>query len=145
MLREIPGEDVDCAVHISVHYGAAILADVETAMFTTGLVNSIAFAACLARVALVNVYNADAFKAGFVREHPGDTVEGPLVKVLVPAGSPVLAFSDVLKATHDDRGNAASICIADKRFGETVEQVGTLVSPFMVQSTCFLGSGSGCL
>lgn len=133
MLREIPGEDVDCAVHISVHYGAAILADIETAMFTTGLVNSIAFAACLARVALVDVYNADAFKAGFVREHPGDTVEGPLVKVLVPAGSPVLAFSDVLKGTHDDRGNAASVCIADKRFGETVKQMGTLPGPFLIK------------
>jgi hypothetical protein len=145
LLREIPREDVDCAVHISVHYGTAILADIETAMFTTGPVNSIAFAACLARVALVGVYNADAFKAGFVREHPGDTVEGPLVKVLVPARSLVLAFSDVLKATHDDRGNAASVCIADKRFGKTVEQVGTLVSPFMVQSTCFFGSGFGCL
>ena len=132
MLREIPCEDVDRAVHISVHSGAAILADIETAMLTAGLVNSIAFAACLARVALVDVYNTDAFKAGLVREHPGNTVEGPLVKVLVPTGSPVLAFSDVLKGTHDDRGNAASICIADKRFGKTVEQVGTLVSPFLV-------------
>jgi hypothetical protein len=134
LLREIPCEDVYRAVYISVHSGAAILADIETAMLTTGLVNSIAFAACLARVALVDVYNADAFKAGFVREHPGDTVEGPFVNVLVPAGPPALAFSDVLKGTHDDRGNAASICIADKRFDKTVEQVGTLVSPFMVQS-----------
>jgi len=61
------------------------------------------------------------------------------VELLIPAVSPVFAFSNVIKGAHDDRGDAASLCIADKRFGKAVEQVGTLVGTFLVQCTRFSG------
>ena len=135
MLREIPFQDVDCAVHIGVDHGTALLADIEATMDTIGSACCAAHAACLARVVLGFLDNADAFKPGLVREHPDDIIERPCVELLVPAVSPVFAVSDVRKVPHDDRGDTASVCIADKRSGYTVEQVGTLTRAFLVQST----------
>jgi hypothetical protein len=65
------------------------------------------------------------------------------VELLVPAVSPVFAISNVLKVPHDDRGDTASVCIADKRSGKTVEQVGTLTRAFLVLSARFYGRASG--
>jgi len=53
LLREIPFEDVDCAVYVGMHFGATILADIQTAMHTAGLVYDVALTTGLARVALV--------------------------------------------------------------------------------------------
>ena len=103
-------------------------------MDTIGSACCAAHAACVARVILGFLNNADAFEPGLVRERLDDLVERPFVELLVPAASPVLAVSDVRKVPHDDRGDAASVCIADKRSGETVEQVGTLTRAFPVQS-----------
>ena len=104
-------------------------------MDTIGSACYTAYRACLARVVLGFLNNADTFKPGLVREHPDDPIERPCVELLVPAVSPVFAVSDVRKVPHDDRGDTASVCIADKRSGYTVEQVGTLTGAFLVQST----------
>ena len=99
-----------------------------------------AHTACLARVFLGFSNNANTPEPGLVREHFDDPVERPFVELLVPPVSPVLAVSNVLKVPHDDRGDAASVCIADKRFSETVKQVGTLSRSLLVQNICFPGS-----
>ena len=127
MLREIPFQDVDCAVHIGVDHGTASVADIEATMNATGSAYCATHAACLARVVLGFLDNADASKPGLVREHPDDLIEWPFVELLVPAVSPVFAVSDVRKVPHDDRGDTASVCIADKRSGYTVEQEGAAV------------------
>ena len=103
-----------------------MVADIEATMNTIGFAYCAAYAACLACIFLGFLNNADAFKPGLVREHLDDLIERPFVELLVPAVSPVFAISDVRKVPHDDRGDTASVCIADKRSGETVEQVGTL-------------------
>ena len=103
-------------------------------MDTIGSALCAAYRACLARVVLGFRNNADAFEPGLVRERLDDLIERPFMELLVPAVSPVFAVSDVRKVPHDDRGDAASVCIADKRSGETVEQVGTLTRAFLVQS-----------
>jgi len=51
LLREIPFEDVDCAVYVGIHFGATVFADMETSMHTAGLVYGVTTG--LARVALV--------------------------------------------------------------------------------------------
>ena len=112
-------------------------------MNTVGFAYCAAYAACLARIFLGFFHNADAFKPGLVREHLDDLIERPCVDLLVPAVSPVLPVSDVLKVPHDDRGDTASVCIADKRSGETVEQVGTLTRTFLIQGTRFYGRAPG--
>ena len=112
-------------------------------MDTTSLSLRTAHTACLARIVLWFSNNADAFEPGLVREHLDDPVERPFVELLVPAVSPVFAISNVLKVPHDDRGDAASVCIADKRFSETVKHVGTLPGPFLVKGTGFLRSAPG--
>ena len=143
MLREIPFKDIDCAVHISVDYGTALVADIEATMDTIGFAYCAAYTACLARIVLGFFNNADAFEPGLVRDHLDDLIEWPFVELLVPAVSPVFAISDVRKVSHDDRGDTASVCIADKRFGKTVEQVNTLTSTLLVQGTRFIGSAPG--
>lgn len=135
MFREILFKNVDCSVHVSMDYGAAMLANVEATMHTAGLIPCVAYTAGLARVVLLFFYNADAFESGFVRKHPDDPVKRPFMELLVSALSPVFAFSDVLQVPHDDRGDTASFCIADKGFDKAVEQVGTLTRPFLVQRT----------
>ena len=95
-------------------------------MDTIRFTNCATLAACLARVAFLYLQNADACDSSLIREHLDDFIERPFVQFLVPAISPVFTVSDVLKVPHDDRGDTASVCIADKRFGKTVEQVGTL-------------------
>lgn len=132
MLREIPCEDVESAVTIGIHDGAAVLADRGPSMHTTGLVYRAALAACLTCVAFVYLSNGDAFEPCFVREHLDDTVERPFVELLVPVAAPVLARSYVLEGAHDDRGYAASFSIADKRFGEAVQQMRTLTGTLPV-------------
>ena len=104
-------------------------------MDTIGSACCAAHAACLARVVLWFLNNANAFEPGLVREHLDDSIKWPFVEMLVPAVSPVFAVSDVLEVPHDDRGDTASVCIADKRSGYTVEQVGTLTRAFLVQGT----------
>src|SRR5512143_1527604 len=89
--------------------------------------------ACLARIVLGFLHNADTPEPGLVRKHFDYPVERPFVELLVPAISPVLAVSNVLEVPHDDRGDAANFCIADKRFGETVKQMGTLPGPFLIK------------
>src|SRR5512139_3328909 len=101
-------------------------------MNTIGFALCAAHAASLARELLGFFYNADAFEPGLVREHLDNFIEWPFVELLVPAVSPVFAVSDVRKVPHDDRGDTASICIADKRSGETAKQVGTLTGPLLV-------------
>jgi hypothetical protein len=120
-----------------------LLADIEATMDTIGSALCAAYAACLARIVLGFLKNADSFEPGLVGEHLDDLVERPSVELLVPAVSPVLPVSNVLKVPHDDRGDTASVCIADKRFGETVEQVNTLTRAFLVQSTRFFGYAPG--
>ena len=112
-------------------------------MDTIGSAYCAAYRACLARVVLGFLNNADAFKPGLVRAHLDDLIERPCVDLLVPAVSPVLPVSDVLKVPHDDRGDTASVCIADKRSGETVEQVGTLTRTFLIQGTRFFRCAPG--
>jgi hypothetical protein len=102
-------------------------------MDTTILTFYAAHTACLARVFLGFGNNADTPELGLVREHFDYPVERPFVELLVPAVSPVLAVSNVLEVPHDDRGDAASFCIADKRFGQTVKQMGTLPGPFLIK------------
>jgi len=108
-------------------------------MDTIGFAYCAAYRACLARVVLGFFCNTDAFEPGLVREHLDDLIERPCVELLVPAVSPVFAVSDVRKVPHDDRGDTASVRIADKRSGEAVEQVGTLTRAFLVQSARFIG------
>ena len=143
MIREIPCEDVDRAVNIGIHDGAAVLADIEPSMHTTGLIYRAALAACLACVAFIQVLNGNAFEPCFVREQLEDTVERPFVELPVPVVAPVLARSYVLEGAHDDRGHAASFSIADKRFGEAVQQMRTLTGTLLVQSNRFIGPAFG--
>jgi len=82
-------------------------------MDTIGSACYAAHGACLTRVVLGFLDNADAFKPGLVREHPDDLIERPCVELLVPAVSPVLPVPDVRKVPHDDRGDTASVRIAD--------------------------------
>lgn len=112
-------------------------------MDTIGFAYCAAYAACLARELLGPLHNADAFEPGLVREHLDNLIKRPFVELLVPAVSPVFAISDVRKVPHDDRGDTASVCIADKRFGETVKQVGTLTRAFLVQGTRSIGLALG--
>jgi hypothetical protein len=53
LLREIPFEDVDCAVYVGMYFGATVFADIETSMHTAGLVYGVALTTGLARVTLV--------------------------------------------------------------------------------------------
>jgi hypothetical protein len=141
--REISFKDVDCAVHIGVDYGTALAANIKATMDSIGFTLCAAHAACLACVVLGFFYNADAFKLGLVCKHLDYLIKRPFVKLLVPAVSLVFAVSDVRKVPHDDRGDTASVCIADKRSGKTVKQVGTLTRAFLVQNICFPGSAPG--
>lgn len=134
MLREIPFKDVDCAVHVGIDYGTAVFTNVEATIHTIGLIPCVAYTTGLARVVLLYFHNADTFESCFVREHLDDPVERPFVEMLIPAVSPVFALSDVLEVPHDDRGDTASICIANKRFGKAMEQVGTLTRSFLVHT-----------
>ena len=143
MPREIPFKNIDCTVHIGIDHGTALLADIEATMDTIVFAYCAAYAARLARVVLGFLNDADAFEPGLVREHLDDLIERPFVELLVPAVSPVLAVSDVRKVPHDDRGDTASVCIADKRSGETVEQVGTLTRTFLIQGTRFFRCAPG--
>src|SRR5208337_4813341 len=107
----IPFKDVDCAVYVGVHYGAAVLIDIETSMHTAGLVSCATPAASLARVRLFFCDYLDASESCFVREKIDDCIERPLVEVLISAVSPVFVISDPLEVPHDDRGDTASLCI----------------------------------
>ena len=139
MLREIPCENVDCAVNVGVDYSTASVAYIEAAMNTVSLMLLCANAACLARVVLGRLDNADADHSGLVCKHLDDSLERPFMEMLITAVSPVFTVSDVLKVPHDDRGDTASVCIADNRFGETVEQVCALTGPLLVESARLSG------
>ena len=139
MLREIPCENVDCAVNVGVDYSTASVAYIEAAMNTVSLMLLCANAACLARIVLWRLDNADADHSGLVRKHLDDSLVRPFMEMLITAVSPVFTVSDVLKVPHDDRGDTASVCIADKRFGETVEQVGALAGTLLIKGTSFSG------
>lgn len=92
-----------------------MLADIEATMHTASLVPRIAYTAGLARVMFIFFYNAGSFESGFVRQHLDDLVKWLFVELSVAALSPILGFSEVLQDPHDDRGDAASFCIADKK------------------------------
>jgi len=62
-------------------------------MDTIGSARCAAQAACLARVVLGFLDNADAFEPGLVREHPDDLIERPCVELLVPAVSPSIRLN----------------------------------------------------
>ena len=108
-------------------------------MDTIRFASLIANAASLTRVVLGRLDNADADHSGLVRKHPDDSLVRPFMEMLITAVSPVFTVSDVLKVPHDDRGDTASICIADNRFGETVEQVGALTGTLLVESARLSG------
>jgi len=67
----------------------------------------------LARIVLLFFHNVDAFESGLVHEYLDDSVEWPLVELLIPAVSPFFALSGVLAVPPDHRGDTASICMAD--------------------------------
>jgi len=66
LLREIPFKDIDRAVHVSVDHGAALVANIESAVNTIGSALRAAYRACLARELLGFFYNADTFEPGLV-------------------------------------------------------------------------------
>ena len=70
-----------------------MVAGIEATMDTIGSARCAAQAACLARVVLGFLDNADAFEPGLVREHLDDPVERSCVELLVPAVSPSIRLN----------------------------------------------------
>jgi hypothetical protein len=55
----MPFKDIDCAVHIGVDHGSALVTIIEATMNTIGFTPYAAYAACLARIFLGFLNNTD--------------------------------------------------------------------------------------
>ncbi len=105
--QKIPLANTDCALHVGIDYSPALFTNIETAMHMAELLPCVTRIADLACVVLLYFYNPKAFGSSIIHEKLDDPFERPMVKLLAPAFSPVLALLMSLRFPRRSRDTAS--------------------------------------
>lgn len=144
-VREIPLQDVDCAIYVGVDDRAAGRAGIPASGYSAGFASGFALAAVLTGVVLTDYFGADTKQLRFVSDQASDLAVRPLVESLITGVAPVLDFAffvctHVFQVTNYYGGDTASVSIVDYGTGQAMQEVVSLAGSLAVEGFTLSGS-----